>query len=642
LAEIGGYWYAAGGSGIDLTGEGRPQRLSATFVEPGFFPTLGVKPYTGRVPREDEMIRGGRDKVAVLSYAFWQRQFGGRADIVGKLLTLDRASYEILGVMPREFRYPADDVEIYVPYSTIPDDGIPRKRWQRILNVVARAKYGVSSDQVRAELGTMAKRLSVQYPEDSKEWTGVDIKPLREAITGNVRIGLLVLLGAVGFVLLLTCVNVASLLLARATTREREMAVRLALGASRGRVVRQLLTESIVLALVAGIAGVAVAYGALRLLLSLSAGQLPRGTEVGMDATALLYALAVSVVTGLFFGLVPAMRASSGQLQQTLREGGRGNTGGAGNRLRYGLVIGEVALSMMLVVGGGLMTRSFLSLLNVDPGFRPEKLIVLNFSIDEDPQHVKYLQMLESVRSVPGVIAAGAIKDAPLRGPGERASFLLPGMTVEAGKEPPAVPLLHISQGFFSAIGTKVINGREFELTDRAGTPLVFIVNEAFAKRWFPGENAVSKELIIGRSIRAQIIGVVGNIRQISIADEAVPTMYIHELQNGRSRMHLIVRTQGAPEAMANVLREAVWSVDRNQPITAVYTYADAMRESVARPRLLTVLLGIFGLIGLTLGALGLYGVLAFYVSQRQREIGVRLALGARPAAVLRMIVGRG
>lgn len=645
IADLGGYWYAAGGSGIDLTGQGEPQRLSGVFVEPGFFSTLGVMPQLGRLPRNDELVRGGRDRIAVLSHSFWQRQFGGATDIAGKSLTLGGESYEILGVMPSSFRYPAEDVEIYVPLSTVPDHAIPRIRPVRLLEVVARARDGVTQEQIHAELTTIASRLATQYPGDDGAWTGVAVKPLRDAITGNVRVGLLVLLAAVGFVLLLTCVNVASLLLARATTREREIAVRLALGASRGRVVRQLLTESVVLAIISGVAGLAVAFGGVKLLVSLSAGQLPRGTEISMDAVTLGYALLISILTGVLFGLVPAMRSSSTDLQQTLRAGGRGVATGSATRLRYGLVISEVALSMILVVGGGLMTRSFLTLLKVDPGFRPENLIVLNFTLsyERHPNYrLLYQQMLESVRRVPGVVAAGSIKDAPLRGVGERANFIKPGTTLLPGQEPPSVAMLNVSEGFFHALGAKLIEGREFTLDDREGGPLVLVVNEALAREWFPGEQAVGKTLSFGGDRVATIVGVVGDIRQRSMAEPGAPTVYLHEMQAPRVRMNLVVRTVAPPLSMVGVLRDAIHAVDRDQPITAVFTYDEAMHDALARPRLLTVLLGVFGVIGLTLGALGLYGVLAYLVSQRQREIGVRLALGAPPESVLRMIVGRG
>ena len=641
VADIGGFWYAAGGSGIDLTGQGDPQRLSAVFFTPGFFNTLGTLPLRGRLPRNEEMVRGGPDKVILLTHAFWQRQFGGAADVVNSHLTLGGNPYLVLGILPPTFRFPAAEVDVYVPYSTIPDESIPRIRPVRILEVVARTGPGVSLEAATTELNAIAARLAQQYPEDAA-WGAVTTLPLRDALTGDVRGGLLLLLGAVAFVLLIACVNVASLLLARATARGREIAVRAALGAGRGRIVRQLLTESTVLALAGGIVGLAVGIGGTRALLALSAGQLPRGADVHVDASVLVFTLIISVVTGLLFGLVPALRASSGNLQSALRAGGRGVADG-GNRLRHGLVIAEVALAMMLVVGGGLMTRSFISLLRVDPGFQPDQLLVLNFTLSStrhaDYRQV-YQQILETTRAVPGVVAAGVMKDAPLRGTGERNGFTLPGMVIAAGEESPTASVLHVSDGVFRAIGARMIEGREFTPEDRADAPPVTVVNEAFARQWFPGQRAVGKHIVLGRPV--EIVGVVNDIQQRAMGAPAEPTFYLHVHQNGRVRMNLMVRTRGEPLAMTGTLREAVWSVDRQQPITSVFTFDDAMNESLARPRLLTVLLGIFGVLGLLLGALGLYGVLSYLVNQRQRDIGVRLALGARPGDVLQMVVKRG
>ncbi len=643
IADIGGFWYASGGSGIDLTGLGDPQRLSAVFFTPGFFTALGIQPMNGRLPREDEMVRGGPDKVVLLTHAFWQRQFGGAATTVNAHLTLNGEPYLVLGVLPPSFRFPAGEVDVYVPYSTIPDESIPRLRMVRILEVVARIGDGATPEGATAELNGIAARIAQAYPENAS-WGTVTTKPLRDAITGDVRRSLFLLLGAVAFVLLIACVNVASLLLARASVREREIAVRSALGAGRARIVRQLLTESTVLSLAGGVIGLVLGFAGTRALVALSAGQLPRGAEVRVDTAVLAFTLGVSILTGLLFGLVPALRASSANLQAALRAGGRGITGDGGNRLRQGLVIAEVALAMMLVVGGGLMTRSFLALLNEDPGFRPENLLVLNFTLStsrhENYQQV-YQQILERARSVPGVVAAGVMKDAPFRGIGERGGFTLPGMVVPTGTEPPTTRVLHVSDGVFAAIGARMLAGREFTPRDTRNAPPVVVINEAFAKRWFPGERAVGREVLIG-PYRVEIIGIVNDIRQQSMSLEAEPSMYFHVQQNGRVRMNLMVRTRGEPLAMTSALREAVWSVDRLQPITSVFTFGDAMRESLARPRLLTVLLGIFGALGLLLGALGLYGVLAYVVSQRQRDIGVRLALGARPGAVLQMIVRRG
>jgi predicted permease len=643
IADIGGFWYAAGGSGIDLTGLGEPLRLSAVFFTPGFFTSLGIQPASGRLPREDEMVRGGPDKVVLLTHAFWQRQFGGAANVVNSHLTLGGNPYLVLGVLPASLRFPADEVDVYVPYSTIPDESIPRLRPVRILEVVARTGDGVALDGATAELNAIAARLAKEYPENAA-WGAVSTQPLRDAITGDVRRSLLLLRGAVAFVLLIACVNVASLLLARASVREREIAVRSALGAGRGRIVRQMLTESTVLSLAGGIAGLLLGLAGTRALVALSAGQLPRGAEVSVDAPVLVFTLGASILTGLLFGLVPALRASSGNLQTALRAAGRGITGDGGNRLRHGLVVAEVALAMMLVVGGGLMTRSFVALLRVDPGFRPDQLLVLNFTLSTS-RHENYQQLygqiLERARAVPGVVAAGVMKDAPFRGTGERNGFTLPGMVVPAGTESPTASMLHVSDGVFGAIGARMVAGREFTSQDTRDAPPVVVINEAFAKRWFPGERPVGKYVMFGPR-RVEVVGVVNDIRQRAMSTEAEPTMYIHVQQNGRVRMNLMVRTRGEPLAMIGALREAVWSVDRQQPITSVFTFDEAMRDSLARPRLLTVLLGIFGALGLLLGAVGLYGVLAYVVSQRQRDIGVRLALGARPGAVLQMIVKRG
>ncbi|MFI5233958.1 MAG: ABC transporter permease, partial [Gemmatimonadales bacterium] len=649
LADIGGFWYSDGGSGVDLTGDGEPQRLSAVFVTPGFFTTLEVAPAEGRLPREDELVRGGPDKVVVLSYGFWQRQYGSSRSVIGRTITLAGAPYQVIGVMPRTFAYPSDRVDAYVPYSTITDDMIPRIRPVRILDAVARMRPGTTVAAAGAELNTIAARLAARYPEDAS-WGETTVTPLRDDITGNVRTALLVLLAAVVFVLLMGCVNVASLLLARASIREREMAVRAALGAGRGRITRQLLTESIVLALAGGVAGVVVARVGVGALLALSAGQLPRGTDVHVDGVVLLFALALSLATGLLFGLVPAIHASKAALQGTIREAGRGVAGGA-RRLRSTLVIAEVALAVVLVVGAGLMTRSFVQLMKVDPGFRPDHLIAVNFTISTTRRPTGwqryYHDVIEKVRTVPGVIAAGATKDAPFRGNGERDEFIPPGYVAKAGEDPPTARMMHVSDGYFHAIGARIVGGREYAPTDRAGGPNVILVNEAFARHWFPGESAVGKSIGMpstadGKSAPAEIIGVIGDIRQSSMDEPARETIYEDNMINGRVKVALVARTSGEPMTMARKLREAIWSVDREQPITSIETFDDVVSSSMARPRLLTVLLGAFGVLGLTLGALGVYGVLAYLVNERRREIGVRIALGAPASSVLRMFIGRG
>lgn len=642
IADLGGYFYQADATGLDLTSAGEPLRLSAVFVTAGFFATLGGTPAVGRLPREDEMVRGGPDQVVVLSEGFWRRHFGGAPSVVGTSLTLGGRSYEVLGVLPERFAFPAPNVDVYVPYSTIPDEAIPRLRFVRVLGVVARAKPGVALEAVAAEMNGIAQRMAKQYQED-QAWDRATVRPLHDAITGTVRRGLLVLLGAVGFVLLIVCVNVASLQLARASAQEREVAVRAALGATRGRLVRQLLTESVVLALLGGAAGLALARLGIRAIVALGAGQIPRGADVRIDGVVLAFALATSILTGILFGLVPALRLSGRDLQQRLRLGGRGVVGGNHAAVRHGLVIAEVSLAMILVIGGGLMVRSFVALTNVDPGFRSDHLLAFNMTLSTQRHGGRYrevyAQILERVRAIPGVRAAGAAKDAPFRGPGEQLGFMLPGVAVPQGEDAPMAAMLNVSDGYFHAIGARMLAGREFTPADRANAPFVIVVNQAFARHWFRDENAVGKRLILGDQTTAEVVGVVNDIRQTEVAEAAVPTVYVHEQQNARVRMHLLVRTQGPPGRWIDAVREAIRSVDRLQPITAVYAMDDAVGDALARPRLLAVLLGAFGVIGLLLGALGLYGVLAYLVSQRRRELGVRLALGAQRRDVLVMVV---
>ncbi|MFN2565429.1 MAG: ADOP family duplicated permease, partial [Gemmatimonadaceae bacterium] len=552
--SMGAYRYS-GRSGIDLTGGCppqaggcAPQRLEAAFVSDGFFETLRRPAFIGRTLRPEENVRGN-DRVVVLGHGLWQRRYGADREILGRAITLDGKPHTVVGVMPPDFTYPGDRVDVWLPLSRVAEEAIPRRRDNRFLDVVGRLGSGATPERAHADLAAIVGRLAEQHPED-KLYPDVTLLPIRQALTGEVRTPLLVLLGAVSFVVLIACVNIASLLLARATVRQRELAVRAALGAGRGRIARQLLTESLTLALLGGTLGLGLAYVGVRGLPALGASELPLASSIRIDPVVLAFTFGIAVAAGLLFGLLPAIRAASPDLQGTLRAGARGTVGGRGQRLRGALVAAEVALAVVLVAGAGLATKSFARLLDINPGFRPENVLVVTISIPNATEYDKspdYLETIfERIRAIPGVRGVGAAKDLPLRGVGEERRLQVPPPADgSAPPEAPRINALHVGGDYFRVMGIPLREGRTFDRTDRRDAPLVFVVNEALARRYFGG-HAVGKNLKFSFG-EVPIIGVVGDVRQRTLTEPAEPMAYVNLLQNMRYGLSLVVRTEGDP-----------------------------------------------------------------------------------------------
>jgi predicted permease len=641
--SMGGYFFAEGLSGLDLTGGGQPERLSAALVTDGFFATLRARPMLGRVLATADQV-GGQNRVVVLGYGLWARRFNSDPAIIGRTIELNATPFTVVGVMPAGFAYPSENtLDAWIPLSFFGPEYIGRMRGARFLGVIARLKPGATVEQLHADLRTIATRNAAAYPENNG-WTDATTIPLRDSIVGEVRKPLMVLFGAVVLLLLITCVNIASLLLARASAREGELAVRAALGAGRRRIVRQLLTESLLLSAIGGLLGVGVAFASVRVLRG-SGVQMPGLASLRIDVLMLLFALGTAIASGILFGLVPALRAAGFSMQQALRADARGTVGGRGHRLRSALVLVEVALSVMLVVGATLAAKSFARLIAVDPGFNPEHALVVMMSVG--PSHPGaarldyYQRVLATIGSVPGVREVGAVRDLPTRGSGEGGGIAAVGTTLREDQMP-LVQYHQVSAGYFKAMGIALKEGRTFLGTDRQENPLVVVINESLGHRLWPdAASFIGKSLLFGTT-PVPIVGVVADIRQGGYAAAPEPTVYLHAMQSFRSRMSIVARVQGDPLSYAAAVRRAIWSIDPSQTITTVASLEEIVGRSVSRQRMLAMMLGLFGTIGLTLGALGIYGVLAFTVAQRRKEIGVRVALGASPQSVMRMILRQG
>ena len=630
-------------SGTIVEADG-PERIQGALVSWDLFELLRVGPELGAGFTSDQ-DRPKADTAIVISHGLWQRRFGGDDAVIGRTINLNGAPVTIAGIMPADFYFPSRVAEFWQPIALDPANP---PRGAHFLGVVGRTKPGISLEQADAEMKAIAERLARQYPDSSAN-ESAEVVALHDQVVGAVRPALLTLLAAVGVVVLIACANVANLLLVRAAVREKEVAIRAALGAGRQRLMLQMFAESLVLAALGGILGVLLAYGAVPVIQALGADSIPRAADIAIDRRVLSFAFGATILTGLLFGLAPAWHAARAGLGAVLKEGGRSSTSSGGRWVRSSLLVAEVALSIVLLVGATLLLRSFAKLTNVDPGFKPDGVLAFQVSLplasySQDASKMAFFDaLLERLAALPDVRSAGIAQRLPLRG-AYVLSFAIQGRPPAPPGSEPSANYRVISADYFATLGIPLIRGRAFTPRDTDKPPMVAVVDHAFAQRHFPDGDAIGGRIDIGNGTDGfyEIVGVVGDVNHEGLDATPTPTMYVPFKQDVFSTMWVLARADGDPARLSGAVRQAVREIDRTLPAYSMTPLPTVLAESVADRRFSMLLLTFFALLAIFLAAVGLYGVVAYSVSQRTREIGLRVAIGARPGDVLRMVVGGG
>jgi putative ABC transport system permease protein len=636
---------AEAGRSFNLTGDGNPELLEGQQVTSNLFSVLGVSPAFGRDFRPDDNIPGAAH-VAILSHGVWLRRFGGEAGIIGRGMRLNGEMYTVVGVMPQGFLYPNRRTEIWVPWQLAKEE--LAGHGSHYLHVVARLKPGVSLSQANAELATIAKQIEREHPADNAK-VGAYALPLRQHLAGDIGPAILLLFGAVCFVLLIACANIANLLLARASSKRRELAMRLTLGAGRWRTIRQMLTESLLLAVIAGSIGLALSVWATQFLATLVPAGIAPIAPSSLDGRAFLFTTAVTILTGILFGVIPSLRVSKLDLATSLKDGGgQSGVGASGQQLRNALVVSEVGLAIVLLAGAALMIRSFENLIHLDPGFRADHVLVLRTPLrnynQQSQRNAFYDRVLDKVERLPGVLAAGYTTWVPLTNEGGATGITIEGHPEPAPGQKPVPNVRIISRNYMAALRMKLVQGRLFDERDGSDSPRVALINQTMARNLWPGEDPEGKRFKrMADDSWITIVGIVGDMHQAGLAVPARAEMYLpYQQQEFFPPDYLAVRTSGDPKMLAESVRQQIWSVDKQQPVSDVMPLEQLVGDNLAPRRMQASLLGGFAGLALLLASIGIYAVLSFVVTQRTQEIGVRVALGAHSSDVLRMVFSHG